>query len=81
MSLNSARHPFVPRIAAVAIASASLLGCGSATLQQLANEPPSPYGARCASDGAEHDKAVRELTYLRPMFKSLPMDDSRWPKA
>lgn len=46
-------------------------GCGAATLQQLAQEPPSAYGARCATEGAEHDKAVRELTYLRPSFKTL----------
>lgn len=54
-----------------AILSVLSIGCGSATLQQLASEPPSTYAAKCAAEGAEHDKDVRELTYLRPTFRAL----------
>lgn len=47
------------------------LGCGSATLQQLASEPPSPYGSRCTAEGMEHDKALKDLSYLRPDFRAV----------
>jgi hypothetical protein len=66
MPLLSIRHP----LSAVVVGLLSV-GCGPATLQQLANEPPSNYGARCATEGTEHDKDLRELTYLRPTFKAL----------
>lgn len=47
------------------------LGCGPATLQQLTSEPPSGYASRCSAEGAEHDKSLKDLSYLRPDFRAL----------
>lgn len=65
-----ARHLATCTLASLALAI-STAGCGSATLQQLTNEPPSPYGQRCIAEGSEHDKSLRDLTYLRPDFRAL----------
>lgn len=55
----------------VAIAAAlALPACGATTLYEAARDGSGPYNSACDKSASDHDKAVRELEYLRPDFKA-----------
>jgi len=64
----SARSTLFRQIAVVT-ALPCVVGCGAATMFDLARAGET-YASRCDQVSAAHDKAVRELDYLRPDFKS-----------
>ncbi|MBI5610477.1 MAG: hypothetical protein HY902_16485 [Deltaproteobacteria bacterium] len=58
-----------------------LSGCGASTLQQFVAESPAGYPARCQKSAADHDRALRELEYLQPGFRTLVWTGEAAPNA
>lgn len=52
------------------LAPAALAACGATSMYEAARDGSGPYNSLCDAAASEHDRAVRELDYLRPDFKA-----------
>lgn len=54
----------------LAMLPACLAACGATSMYEAARDGSGPYNSICDNAASTHDRAVRELDYLRPDFKA-----------